>query len=46
MIININFTPIDLSGTRKIYVRSNITTKNIDSRTGKNLSNIIDSVAL
>ena len=26
---------------RKIYIRSNITTKNIDSRTGKNLSNII-----
>ena len=36
--------PIDLSGTRKIYIRSNITTKNIDSRNGKNLSNIIDSV--
>ena len=37
MVININITPIDLSGTRKIYVRSNITTKNIDGRTGKNL---------
>ena len=39
-----SINPIDLSGTRKIYIRSNITTKNIDSRNGKNLSNIIDSV--
>ena len=30
-----SINPIDLSGTRKIYVRSNITTKNIDSRNGK-----------
>ena len=38
--------PIDLSGTREVYIRSNLTTKNIDSRSGKTTSNIIDSVPI
>ena len=38
--------PIDLSGSREVYVRTNLTTKNIDSRTGKTSSNIIDSVPI
>lgn len=38
--------PIDLSGTREVYIRSNLTTRNIDSRSGKMSSNIIDSVPI
>ena len=36
--------PADLTGTQSIYIRTNLTTKNIDSTNGLSTSNILDVV--
>jgi hypothetical protein len=38
--------PIDLSGTKSIFIKTNLTTKNNDSRSGKTSTCILDNIPI
>ena len=42
----VSYIPIDLSGTKTLYIRTNLVTSNIDSRSGKMGSYIIDNIPI
>ena len=42
----VSYIPIDLSGTKTLYIRTNLVTSNIDSRSGKIGSYILDNIPI
>ena len=41
-----SYIPIDLSGTKTLYIRTNLVTDNIDSRSGKQGSYVLDNIPI
>ena len=42
----VSYIPIDLSGTETLYIKTNLVTSNIDSRSGKIGSYILDNIPI